>query len=60
MIGEIEQLAETLREAIVRLEKAGAELRGDRTLRRVLALLWSAYDELALLERADPTQPPAE
>jgi hypothetical protein len=50
------ELSRMLRECIRRIESTTDE--SDRSLRRVLALLWNACDELALLESGDLSDSP--
>ena len=54
------ELSRLLREWIERIERVtdGLSRESDRSLRRVLALLWSACDELAIFERNELVDTP--
>ena len=46
----IAQLRQSIRASIARVEGAVTKRRGERAIQRILALLWTAHDELELLE----------
>jgi hypothetical protein len=55
----IAELSRSLRECIARVEQlTDDESESARSLRRVLALLWNACDELALVDRGEVADSP--
>jgi len=47
------QLRHSIRAAITQVEAAAPQMSGERAIQRILALLWTAHDELELLEYSE-------